>query len=80
MTNRDRVLAALDVPRCAREIAEDLALPVKTVQTILRRLTAAGITRCVTTQVRQARLYGLTTAGRLLRAEQAGHLDRANAL
>jgi len=79
MANRDRVLAVLDVPRCAREIADSLGMPANTAQTILGRLAAEGMTRCVTPQVHQARLYGLTTAGRLMRIEQAGHPNRMNA-
>jgi DNA-binding IclR family transcriptional regulator len=72
MTIRERVLEALDAPRCAREIAERSGLPVKTVQSVLARMADEGLARCVTPQVRQARLYALTAAGRRLRREVLG--------
>lgn len=76
------VLMALDSPRCAREVRERLGLKRKTTESLLARMRRRGLVTCVTPDLRQARLYALTTRGRL-RAHELGaalvaeHPDRA---
>src|SRR5262245_58243497 len=69
MDTRDRIILELRTPRCAREIRERLGIGRKAAESALSRLAHGGVARCLTPQVRQSRLYGLSALGRLLLAE-----------
>lgn len=69
VNRRDAVLAVLDTPRCAREVAERIGAPIKSVQTVLHRLVREGVVQCVTPELRQARLHTTTVIGRVARRE-----------
>jgi hypothetical protein len=67
-STREAVIAALDGPRCTRELAEFLGKSPKAVESALARLVRLGTVACVTPDIRQARLYDLTVIGRAWRS------------
>lgn len=70
MHTRHRILAALDGPRCPRELAERTGLHPRAVLTALSRMCTEGMVECLTPSVRQGRLFGPTVVGRLMRRER----------
>lgn len=73
MRYRDQIIVALEAgPRCARELAEAFGKNLRTTHTAMRRLAENHLIECVTPDEAQARLYGLTSAGRVAYYELTG--------
>ena len=66
-TNRDRILIALNGPRCPRELADALALNLRGVQSAINRMAEDNLVECITPELTQARLYALTSLGQTKR-------------
>lgn len=76
LPTRQRVLALLSEPRCAREIRERLpGTKRKQIETALQRLAQDRLIVCVTQEIRQSRLYQRTYLGKLLVFEILGEIN-----